>query len=110
MIDWQRVQSLRDEVGPDDFAEVVELFLEEVDEVMRRLATAPDPARLADDLHFVRGSALNLGFAELGALCQTGELRLAEGRGGEVPLAAILDCYARSRQLFLETAAPRAVA
>jgi HPt (histidine-containing phosphotransfer) domain-containing protein len=110
MIDWQRVETLREEVGPEDFAEVVELFLEEVDEVMRRLAAAPDPARLGDDLHFVKGSALNLGFAELGALCQAAELRVAEGRADEVPLAAILDCYALSRQLFLETAAPRAVA
>ena len=32
MIDWDRVNALRDEVGPEAFAEVVELFLEEVDE------------------------------------------------------------------------------
>ena len=30
MIDWQRVNELRDEVGAEDFEEVVDLFLEEV--------------------------------------------------------------------------------
>ena len=29
MIDWARVSELRDEVGAEDFDEVVELFLEE---------------------------------------------------------------------------------
>ena len=32
MIDWARVSELRDEVGPEDFEEVLHLFLEEVDE------------------------------------------------------------------------------
>ncbi len=27
MIDWTRVEELRDEIGPEDFAEVAELFL-----------------------------------------------------------------------------------
>jgi hypothetical protein len=30
MIDWDRVQELRDEIGAEAFGEVVELFLEEV--------------------------------------------------------------------------------
>ena len=34
MIDWSRVNELRDEVGAEDFEEVVELFLEEVEEVI----------------------------------------------------------------------------
>ena len=33
MISWERVNELRDEVGQEDFLEVVEIFLEEVDEV-----------------------------------------------------------------------------
>ena len=32
MIDWNRVAALREEVGAEDFDEVVELFLQEVDE------------------------------------------------------------------------------
>ena len=37
MIDWARVRELKDEVGADAFDEVVELFLEEVEEVIVRL-------------------------------------------------------------------------
>ena len=32
MIDWDRVSELRDEVGAEDFLEVVEMFLDEVNE------------------------------------------------------------------------------
>ena len=34
MIDWARVSELRDEVGPEDFEEVLHLFLEEVEDVV----------------------------------------------------------------------------
>ena len=37
MIHWPRVVELRDEVGPEDFDEVVDLFIEEVQEVIERL-------------------------------------------------------------------------
>ena len=109
MIDWDRVAQLRDEVGPDDFGEVVELFLEEVDEATRRLRDRPDPTRFEDDLHFLKGSALNLGFAAFGALCQAGERQAKEGRAHEVDLKPILECNVASRQEFLEMV-PRAAA
>lgn len=32
MIDWARIIELHDEIGADDFNEVVELFLSEVEE------------------------------------------------------------------------------
>lgn len=73
MIDWDRVQALRDEVGADDFAEVVDLFLEEVDEALGGLTAKLAPAALSAALHFLKGSALNLGFAEFARLCQDGE-------------------------------------
>jgi HPt (histidine-containing phosphotransfer) domain-containing protein len=73
MIDWDRVQALRDEVGADDFAEVVDLFLEEVDEALGGLTARLAPAALSAALHFLKGSALNLGFAEFARLCQIGE-------------------------------------
>lgn len=101
MIDWQRVRELRDEVGDDAFAEVVDLFLEEVSEVVDRLRTCPDPDRYEEDLHFLKGSALNLGFDDLGRLCQAGESAAADGRAHEVDLAAVLESYDRSRSHFL---------
>jgi HPt (histidine-containing phosphotransfer) domain-containing protein len=101
MIDWDRVHELRAEIGADEFDEVVELFLEEVEGVVSRLRDAPDPARFEEDLHFLKGSALNLGFADLGRLCQAGESAAAAGRAGSVDLAPVLACYDASRGVFL---------
>jgi HPt (histidine-containing phosphotransfer) domain-containing protein len=102
MIDWARVETLRDEVGEDSFAEVVALFLDEVDEVADRFRATPDASRLERDLHFLKGSALNLGFARLGELCQTGERLAAEGKAALVDMAEILAVYAESRRVFVQ--------
>jgi len=92
MIDWTRVAELRSEVGEEAFAEVVELFLEEVDEVMARLDAAPDAPTLAADLHFVRGSALNLGLKDFCTICQGLERSLAAGETVDLgPLIAAYD-------------------
>lgn len=101
MIDWERVAELRSEVGEEAFAEVAALFLEEVDEVIARLDATPPPqgAALAADLHFLKGSALNLGFAAFAGLCAAGEVQA--GKGAAVDLPALLACYAASRADFL---------
>ena len=101
MIDWDRVVELCSEIGEEGFGEVVDLFLDEVEGVVMRLGTAPNPAKFEDDLHFLKGSAWNLGFAAFGALCQDGERKAAAGRGGEIDIAAILACYGASRQEFM---------
>src|SRR6056297_490109 len=98
MIDWDRVSELRDEVGTDEFGEVVDLFLAEVEDLIERLRSAPDPARFEEDLHFLKGSALNLGFAELGARCQAGESAAARGEAHSVEIGPILACYDTSRE------------
>lgn len=101
MIDWTRIQELRDEIGEDDLAEVMEMFLAEVDEVIARLRAAPDPARYEDDLHFLKSSALNLGFSALSALCQAGESRSAAGQANAVDLAPIFETYVASKAELL---------
>ena len=101
MIDWQRVEGLRSEVGPEDFREVVALFLEEVDEVVSRLSTRPDPTLYEQDLHFLKGSALNLGFRQLALMCQTGENEAAAGRAAAVDVGDILSCYRASLHAFM---------
>ncbi|MEO1537422.1 MAG: Hpt domain-containing protein [Pseudomonadota bacterium] len=73
MINKTRIEELKAEVGEDDFAEVVELFFEEVEEVLDELDAA-SPGSLGEKLHFLKGSALNIGMDELGAQC-----RMAEG-------------------------------
>ncbi|MCV2889815.1 Hpt domain-containing protein [Ruegeria aquimaris] len=100
MINWPRVTQLKDEVGAEDFGEVVQLFLEEVDEVIQRLRVAPDPASLGGDLHFLKGSALSLGFQSFSILCQDGERMAAAGRASEVDLAAIIRNFEQSRDVF----------
>lgn len=105
MIDWGRVETLRSEVGAEDFCEVVDLFLEEVEEIVDRLAVRPDPALYEEDLHFLKGSALNLGFQRLGTLCQQGETRAVAHDADAVDIGAILDCYRASRAEFMARAA-----
>lgn len=100
MIDWGRVEELRTEVGEDDFAEVVLLFLEEADEVASRLeTTVPSSAQIARDLHSLKGAALNLGFADLAECCADGERRARDGEDG-VDLPAIARCYHDSKAAF----------
>ena len=105
MIEWKRVNELRDEVGAEDFEEVVELFLEEVEEVIDRLRVSPDPASLEGDLHFLKGSALNLGFKHFSTLCQIGEAQSAKGEATSVNLGEILTSFEQSKSEFQTAAA-----
>ncbi|NIY79389.1 Hpt domain-containing protein [Celeribacter sp. HF31] len=105
MIDWNRVEELRDEVGAEDFLEVVELFLEEVDEAIARMQTQPDETRLEQDLHFLKGSSLNLGFAAFSTLCYEGETAARQGHTDTIDLPKIFNSYAASRAEFLSRSA-----
>lgn len=102
MIDRARIDELRAEVGAEDLTEVVQLFCEEVEETLGRIIGHPSPS-LAEDLHFLKGSALNIGMTELGALCQTAEKSLREDPAGSPDLAAIAAAFRKARQaLYLE--------
>ncbi|WP_170600790.1 Hpt domain-containing protein [Ruegeria arenilitoris] len=101
MIHWPRVRQLRDEVGAEEFDEVVRIFLDEVGEVMGRLTSDTDRSALEQNLHFLKGSALSLGFESLSKLCQDGERRAAAGHGAEVDLDAVIAAFDRSRTEFM---------
>ena len=101
MINWSRVEELRDEIGADDFDEVVQLFLEEVDEAIARLREGPDIAGIEADMHFLRGSSVNLGFEEFSGLCAVGERQAAAGNAGEVDIPHVLSTYDKSREMFM---------
>ncbi|MEM1007013.1 MAG: Hpt domain-containing protein [Pseudomonadota bacterium] len=100
MIHWPRVRQLRDEVGADEFDEVVEIFLDEVQEVIARLHADTDRNELEQNLHFLKGSALSLGFDRFSKLCQDGERRAAAGQAADVDLTAILAVYDDSKSAF----------
>lgn len=100
MIDWERIRDLRSEIGAEDFMEVAAMFLDEADEAVARLVIPRGGKALEDDLHFLKGAALNLGFSRLSTLCQDGERRAAAG-DTSVDGDAVRDAYLVSKQQFL---------
>jgi len=102
MIDWQRVTTLRDEIGAEDFEEVVPMFLEEVAEVTDQLRDQPDASKLEEQMHFLKGSALNLGFADFSSMCHAGEAQAAAGKPAQVNVPEILACFEASKEVFLD--------
>lgn len=99
MIDWERVAELQSEIGDDGFAEVLELFLDEVEDAVACLGQ--QTGKLGNDLHFLKGSAWNLGFRQFGEICQKGERDLATRDVDAVDLAAIRECYCLSKRQFM---------
>ncbi|MBZ8117902.1 Hpt domain-containing protein [Roseovarius sp. LXJ103] len=101
MIDWSRVAELREEIGADDFGEVVEIFLEEVQSEIDALRGDVAPGNLEDKLHFLKGSALNLGFREFSDLCQSGEAAAGAGRMDLIDMQATVASFDRSKAEFV---------
>lgn len=99
LINWDKVNELRDEVGAEDFDEVVELFLDEVEETIGQLGAAG--RSVEHDLHFLKGSALNLGFVQFSELCRDGEAAAAAGDADSVDLQAVTSSYEVSKGTFL---------
>lgn len=100
MIDWNRVRELRDEIGNEDFAEVVQIFLEETDEVSKNIGKESTPQSIESALHFLKGSALNLGFKDLATVCQSSEKAAASGQSDSIDLAQVVKVYERSKIAF----------
>lgn len=107
MIDWAQVDELRGEMG-SAFAELVDAFLEEVDDGILRVDPASNAESQASALHFLKGAALNLGFRDFAGLCATGEDNANNGRLPAVDVDALNACYQQSRAEFLSGLARRA--
>ena len=108
MISWERVSELRDEIGEEDFAEVAEMFMEEVEDVILRLRSGSAPETLEEELHSLKGSALNLGFRHLAELCQEGEKQAAGRDFASIRLNTIFSAYEKSKQDFIGAVFPPA--
>ncbi len=100
MIHWPRVRQLRDEVGAEEFDEVIEIFLDEVQEVIARVHADTARQDLEQNLHFLKGSALSLGFEVFSKLCQDGERMAASGEAAKVDLPEILAAFDASKSVF----------
>ncbi len=95
MIDWKRVEELREEIGADGFVEVADMFLDEAEGAVRALVAGLPPEEVEGQLHFLKGSALNLGLSDLAAICQEGERRAATGH--PVDMAQVAAVWQASR-------------
>ena len=111
MIDWSRVDELVEEIGAEDFGEVVDLFLSEVEGAIDLLETAEgNPVVTEEQMHFLKGAALNLGFEHLAQLCLKGEKAAAAGRPEVVTPAEVRRVYETSRTSFQADLPARLVA
>lgn len=94
MIDWNKVVELRAESGSAAFWAQLETRLDEIEAALFRLGH-DDADNLCRDLDGIQLRAGQLGFAAFDRLC-------AKMQGGDADgLAALNDCYARSKQLFM---------
>jgi HPt (histidine-containing phosphotransfer) domain-containing protein len=89
-IDWNHLNSLRDDIGAEDFADVVLLFFAEIGEKLDEMRNSEDQPT-PDDFHFLRGSAANLGFVDLVNACQRAESACLNGT--QPDLTAIMRTY-----------------
>lgn len=105
MIDWQQARQLQEDVGKAEMAEVVELFLSEVDEAIEILqneyATMPASDRSAS-FHFLKGCASNLGFKAFGEQCAQGEEIIKAGAEPDFQISDLVAIYANSKQQFAQ--------
>jgi histidine phosphotransfer protein HptB len=109
MIDWKRVEELKEEIGADGFVEVADMFLDEAEGAVRALISGLPETEVEGQLHFLKGSALNLGLSELAAVCQEGERKAAAGHAALIDLMQVATIWRASRASLLgEISADRA--
>ena len=101
MIAWDRVDELRGEVGEEGFAEIAQLFLDEADAAVGKLQGDLSNEDLEKVLHFLKGCALNLGFAELARHCQVGEHLAMEHKFEDINLPIVSTSYQTARAEFI---------
>lgn len=96
MVNWDRITELQEEVGEDDLAEVLQLFCDEVEEALGALS-ATDPDTLKNHLHFLKGSALNIGLDQVSTLCREAERSIAGNPQSVIAVDAIRAAYQNAR-------------
>lgn len=104
MIDTERLNTLRSEIGDEGLSLLVGVFLDETDQIVEKLQNKA--ADLTAPLHALRGGALNLGLKQLALLCQISEKAATEGESDRIDLGEITHLYKESRAAFLAALAP----
>jgi HPt (histidine-containing phosphotransfer) domain-containing protein len=103
MINWDRISELRHEVGKDDFGEVLKMFFEEVELVLAGIETSAASGKLLKDLHFLKGSALNLGFDAMSEICRRAEDAVSGGKIDDINCGLIQSAYLDARTELCST-------
>ncbi|SFR00803.1 histidine kinase [Poseidonocella sedimentorum] len=93
LIDWARIAELREEFGEDGFSEIVKLFMVEVESGIDALER--DVEARAERLHFLKGSALNLGFSAMAVIC-------CDEAPDDETVALVREVFASSRDAFFK--------
>ena len=91
-------------VGAEDMDEVVELFLDEVDEAMQNLEIKYDEMGANDRsaaFHFLKGCASNLGFKNFADQCGQGEEVTKAGNEPDFKITYLKQIYISSKENFL---------
>lgn len=103
MLDWDHIDRLRTDVGRREFSEIVSLFVGEVEEVFDRITKE---GVTDHDLHFLKGSAANLGFVDFAKTCQIAQHELHVGNSPDI--VQVMKCFQTSKAHFENRLAQRA--
>lgn len=95
MIEWQRLEELRDDVGEEEIAGVIDLFLAEIRQALPGLAQSDAHGRVAL-LHSMKGSARNIGLYGFARICDDEERRILENGLPAVSDADIAAAFAQA--------------
>tara|TARA_R110000787_G_scaffold40444_2_gene100521 strand:- start:9563 stop:9934 length:372 start_codon:yes stop_codon:yes gene_type:complete len=101
MIDWAYVNGLRAGIGKDSFNEIVQVFFDETEDTLKRLEDAHRPIDITEELHFLQGSALNMGFVGFSAECRKSHDMSTDNADDMRHTAGLLATYGKSKTLFL---------
>jgi len=93
MIDWRRVAVLKGDLSDQTFDALLALFRREVEETLELIA---EENAGAEACHFLRGSALNMGFSTFARTCAEGERA-----PGSLPTETLRSCWRASLAAFL---------
>lgn len=101
MLNWTTIKKLHHDIDPEDFDEIVDIFLGEMETEIQALRKDDCTDTIGCRLHFLKGSALNMGFETFSKLCTVGEQGLATPSTSGIDTFEIEECYKKSKTQFL---------
>lgn len=91
MIDWQHIKELEADLGADAFPDLVVVFLDEISEAVQAIEPPATPSEA--QMHFLKGTALTLGFTDLGNRASDAETTLRNDPNAKLDLDELQSAY-----------------